>query len=190
MAVIIVCNMAMHRDRIFAMTGALLFLLSASALTIAVVYDSVTNKDKAPSTPDTSQTNTCNIQQPVAAAAETVPANFEAKNSDVTTLKIQDLTVGTGATAKDGDCLYMKYYGTLAKDGTKFDENYTTANGLQLLLGSGQVIPGWEKGLVGMKVGGERRLVIPSDLAYGDTGQGTIPAKATLVFLVKLVKIK
>ncbi len=185
--------MARKRERFFALMGALLFLLSASALTIAVVYDSITNKND-PATPDTSQqdqTNaTCNIQQPVAAAAEKVPAEFQAKNDDVQELKIEDLTVGTGAAAKNGDCLHVKYYGTLAKDGTKFDENYTQTTALQLTLGAKQVIAGWEQGLVGLKVGGVRRLVIPADLAYGDAGQGSIPGKATLVFLVKLVAIK
>lgn len=170
--------------------GALLFLISASALTIAVIYDSVSNKDKPNNTPTTSQQTTCDIQTPVSAAAETLPANFEAKNADVTKLKIEDLTTGTGAAAKNGDCLYVKYYDTLAKTGAKFDENFTQSTGLQLQLGSGQVIPGWEQGLAGMKVGGVRRLVIPSDLAYGSAGQGPIPANATLVFLVKLVAIK
>jgi peptidylprolyl isomerase len=182
--------MAQKRDRFFALMGALLFLLSASALTIAVIYDSVTNKDKATNTPTTSQQTSCDIQVPVSAAAEKLPANFEAKNPDVKSLQTDDLTVGTGPAAKKGDCLYVKYYGTLAKDGTKFDENYTQGTGLQLLLGGGQVIPGWDQGLVGMKVGGVRRLVIPPSLAYGSSAQGSIPANSTLVFLVKLVKIK
>lgn len=169
--------------------GALLFLISASALTIAVVYDSVTNKNKASNTP-TSQQASCDIQTPVSAGPETLPANYQTKNVDVSSLKIEDLTPGTGPAAKKGDCLYVKYYGTLAKDGTKFDENYTQSTGLQLELGTNQVIPGWEQGLVGMKVGGVRRLVIPAELAYGSAGQGPIPPNSTLVFLVKLVNIK
>jgi peptidylprolyl isomerase len=84
----------------------------------------------------------------------------------------------------------MKYYGTLASSGKVFDENYDKSTALQLQLGKGQVIPGWDQGLVGMKAGGVRRLVIPAELAYGATGQGDIPANATLVFLVKLVAIK
>jgi FKBP-type peptidyl-prolyl cis-trans isomerase len=181
--------MAQKRDRFFALMGALLFLISASALTIAVIYDSVTSKDKA-TQPTTSQQTSCDIQVPVSAPPETLPASFDPKNADVKKLEIEDLTVGTGAVAKNGDCLYVKYYGTLAKDGSKFDENYSSGTGIQLMLGAGQVIPGWEQGLAGMKVGGVRRMVIPADLAYGSAGQGSIPGNATLVFLVKLVKIK
>lgn len=180
--------MARKRDRFFALMGALLFLLSASALTIAVVYDSVTNKDKAPAT-DTSQQTTCDITQ-VSASADTLPSNYEAKADTPKSLQINDLTVGSGAAAKAGDCLQMKYYGTLAANGKMFDENYDKPTALQLQLGGGQVIPGWDQGLVGMKVGGVRRLVIPPALAYGSAGQGSIPANATLVFLVKLIAIK
>ena len=71
----------------------------------------------------------------------------------------------------------MKYYGTLASDGTMFDENFTKKTLFQFQLGQGQVIPGWDQGLVGMKVGETRRLVIPSSLAYGPQAQGSIPAK-------------
>lgn len=174
--------------------GALLFLISASALTIAVIYDSVTNKDNAPTNQVSTQKTGCDIRVPVSAAIEKVPGAFEPKNAELKSLAIKDISVGTGTAAKNGDCLYMKYYGTLAKDGTVFDENYSKPQALQLVLGSSdpqqQVIPGWEQGLIGMKVGGVRRLAIPSDLAYGDAGQGSIPGKATLVFLVKLVAIK
>jgi FKBP-type peptidyl-prolyl cis-trans isomerase len=84
----------------------------------------------------------------------------------------------------------MKYYGTLAADGTLFDENYTKPSGFAFTLGSGQVIKGWDQGLVGMKVGGERRLVIPAALGYGEAGSPPkIPANADLVFVVKLLRI-
>ena len=84
----------------------------------------------------------------------------------------------------------MKYYGTLAADGTLFDENFTKDTAFTFALGSGQVIQGWDKGLEGVKVGGTRRLVIPSNLAYGEAGQGAIPANADLVFVVKLLRIQ
>jgi len=85
----------------------------------------------------------------------------------------------------------MKYYGTLASDGTMFDENYTKPEGFAFRLGSGQVIKGWDQGLGGMKVGGERRLVIPAALGYGEAGSPPkIPANADLVFVVKLERIQ
>lgn len=106
-------------------------------------------------------------------------------------LQTTDLQQGTGQAAKDGDCLIMKYYGTLASNGQKFDENYDTAEGFRFKLGQGEVIQGWDQGLVGMKIGGVRRLVIPASLAYGSQGSGsTIPPNSDLVFVVKLEKIK
>jgi peptidylprolyl isomerase len=84
----------------------------------------------------------------------------------------------------------MKYYGTLATNGTKFDENFTDTTAFAFTLGQGQVIEGWDKGLVGMKAGGMRRLVIPAAEAYGSQAQGSIPANSDLVFVVKLLRIQ
>ncbi len=175
------------RHRIFAGLGAALFLVTASALTIAVIYDMVSNKNDTP----TSTAATCTPDASVA-TSEILPAPDVYKpTGEVAQLETTDLEAGTGATAKTGDCLQMKYYGTLASDGTMFDENFTKSSLFQFQLGAGQVIPGWDQGLEGMKVGGTRRLVIPSALAYGSTGSGTaIPANADLVFVVKLVNIK
>ncbi|TAH33997.1 FKBP-type peptidyl-prolyl cis-trans isomerase, partial [Candidatus Saccharibacteria bacterium] len=87
-------------------------------------------------------------------------------------------------------CLVMKYQGNLASDGTVFDENYTKDQSLQFTLGAGKVIKGWDEGLVGMKVGGTRRLVIPASLGYGSQSNASIPANSDLVFTVKLEQIK
>ena len=108
---------------------------------------------------------------------------------DVKTLESTDLEAGTGATVKAGDCLQVKYYGTLAKDGTVFDENFDKPTGFQFPLGGGSVIQGWDKGLVGAKVGATRRLVIPSDLAYGNQANSSIPANSDLVFVVKILGV-
>ncbi|MFZ1249270.1 MAG: FKBP-type peptidyl-prolyl cis-trans isomerase [Candidatus Saccharimonadales bacterium] len=170
------------RDRIFAGFGALLFLVTASAFTIAVIWDNTHKKD----TPAPIST-ACEDSSPQEALV--APEAFKPEGK-ATELQTTDTTPGTGAAAKNGDCLVMKYYGTLASDGTMFDENYTKPTGFAFTLGSGQVIKGWDQGLVGMKEGGERRLVIPADLAYGSAAQGSIPANSDLVFTVKLVKIK
>jgi FKBP-type peptidyl-prolyl cis-trans isomerase len=105
----------------------------------------------------------------------------------VTKLKIEDLRPGTGAAAKDGDPLTMNYKGTLL-NGDVFDQSYGKEP-FQFTLGSGQVIKGWDQGIKGMKVGGKRKLTIPADLAYGPTGQGSIPGGATLVFEVELLGV-
>lgn len=176
------------RDRFFAGMGALLFLVTASALTIAVVFDS-SSKPNTDQNANQTQTATCDPQIPVLSKVYPLP-DYEHQNAPVQKLATTDLTVGTGAAAKNGDCLHVKYYGTLAKNGTKFDEDFSDTTALQFTLGGGQVIPGWDQGMAGMKVGGVRRLVIPASLAYGAQGQGSIPANATLVFLVKLLAIK
>jgi FKBP-type peptidyl-prolyl cis-trans isomerase len=106
-----------------------------------------------------------------------------------TGLQYQDLTVGTGQEAKTGDTVTVHYVGTL-EDGTKFDSSRDRNEPYQLTLGAGGVIDGWEEGLVGMRVGGLRKLVIPPALGYGDQAVGdVIPANATLVFEIELLSI-
>ncbi len=104
------------------------------------------------------------------------------KKSDV--LYVQDITVGTGAEAVVGRTLGVVYTGWLV-NGTKFDSNVGSVN-FSFSLGAGQVITGWDQGIVGMKVGGKRRLILGSVLGYGASGSGPIPRHATLVFDVEL----
>ena len=104
-----------------------------------------------------------------------------------------DLIVGTGAAATSGNLLGVTYTGWLfdstqpSSQGAQFDASTST---FSFTLGSGQVIQGWDQGLVGMKVGGRRRLVIPPSLAYGDARHGPIPANATLLFDITLVSVQ
>ena len=100
-----------------------------------------------------------------------------------------DLVVGTGAEAKTGDRVKVHYTGTLT-NGTKFDSSKDRNEPFPFTIGAGEVIKGWDQGVPGMKVGGKRKLTIPSDLAYGDMGQPpTIPPKATLIFEIELLEI-
>ena len=108
--------------------------------------------------------------------------------SGPTTLQITDSTVGTGATAAAGDTVTVHYVGAFL-DGTVFDNSYNRGTPLVFQLGAGQVIPGFEQGIVGMRVGGKRLLVIPSSLAYGAAGRGSIPPNTPLQFQVELVSI-
>lgn len=101
----------------------------------------------------------------------------------------KDLVVGTGIEAKAGDTVTVNYVGTL-ENGKKFDSSYDRKTPFSFELGSGQVIRGWEIGLLGMKVGGKRELIIPPELAYGETGQGPIPSNATLKFTIELLDAK
>ncbi len=174
--------MTRMRDRLFAGFGAFLFLASACGLTIFVIMQP--GSDTASSS---SSQKTCANSQ--TGPTLDVPEVYK-PTGPVTSLQTIDLTKGSGAAAKDGDCLVMKYYGTLASNGTKFDEDFTDTTAFGFTLGQGQVIQGWDKGLVGMKVGGMRRLVIPAAEGYGNQAQGSIPANSDLVFVVKLLRIQ
>jgi FKBP-type peptidyl-prolyl cis-trans isomerase len=104
-------------------------------------------------------------------------------------LQIEDMTAGGGQEAKAGDRVTVHYVGTLT-DGKKFDSSRDRGQGFTFQLGAGQVIKGWDRGVAGMKVGGLRKLTIPSDLAYGARGfPPVIPPDSTLVFEVELLKI-
>ena len=104
-------------------------------------------------------------------------------------LKVQDLVTGTGAEAKNGKTISVHYVGTL-ENGKKFDSSVDRGQPFNFVLGSGQVIQGWEKGFVGMKVGGKRKLIIPPSLGYGSTGAGNmISPNATLIFEVELLGV-
>lgn len=105
-------------------------------------------------------------------------------------LIVKDVTIGSGAAVKSGDKIKVHYVGTLT-DGTTFDSSRTRNAPFEVQIGMNRVIKGWELGLVGMRVGGKRKLTIPPDLAYGDQGAGsTIPPKSTLLFDVELLAIE
>src|SRR4051812_1567807 len=107
-----------------------------------------------------------------------------------TKLVVKDLKTGDGAEAKSGDQVSVQYVGVLYDGGKQFDASWDRGQPFDFQLGSGQVIPGWDQGVAGMKVGGRRELIIPPDLGYGAQGQPpTIPANATLVFVIDLVSV-
>ncbi|MFN8105634.1 MAG: FKBP-type peptidyl-prolyl cis-trans isomerase [Acidimicrobiia bacterium] len=112
------------------------------------------------------------------------------KDASATTLKTTDLVVGTGAEVKAGDCLTANYVGVLASSGEQFDASWDKQTPFQFEVGAGNVIPGWDQGIPGMKVGGRRRLAIPAALAYGAQGSPPkIPPNANLVFVVDALDV-
>jgi len=104
-------------------------------------------------------------------------------------LRYFDIVEGDGAEATTGSTVTVNYTGWLT-DNVKFDSSLDSGQPMPFTLGVGQVIPGWDEGVAGMKVGGTRQLVIPAELAYGETGSGMIPPGATLVFEVELLDVQ
>jgi len=105
-------------------------------------------------------------------------------------LLIEDIETGTGSAVKTGDKVTVHYTGML-EDGTVFDSSYDKGRTFTFTVGQGRVIPGWEIGIEGMKKEGKRRLVIPPELGYGESGvRGMIPASAVIIFEIELIDIE
>jgi peptidylprolyl isomerase len=106
-------------------------------------------------------------------------------------LLIEDLTVGEGAEAQPGQTAVVHYVGVGVLSGKEFDASWNRGEPFDFHLGAGQVIKGWDEGVVGMRVGGRRRLVIPSHLGYGARGAGGVIApNETLIFVVDLLELR
>lgn len=120
---------------------------------------------------------------------ETVKVVTNTEKMEKSELKKEILKEGTGEVAKKGDNLKMHYTGTLV-DGTKFDSSLDRNQPFAFTLGMGQVIQGWDEGILGMKIGEKRKLTIPYQMAYGEMGMPpVIPPKSTLLFEVELLEI-
>jgi FKBP-type peptidyl-prolyl cis-trans isomerase len=170
-------------------------VLLVAALALATAGALAGCSGATPSAPQTTPADTAATQPATTTAtAEATPSAewtpVAPKNVKTPkTLIIKDIKVGTGPKAKRGDGLTVDYIGWL-KDGKKFDSSLDSGQPFQFTLGGGQVIAGWDNGMVGMQVGGVRRLIIPAAMGYGAQGAGgVIPPNATLVFEVKLLKI-
>jgi len=111
-------------------------------------------------------------------------------NNTIEGLKTEDLIIGNGKEAVSGKLVSVNYVGTLL-NGKKFDSSYDRNQSFDFALGGGQVIKGWDLGIIGMRVGGKRKLTISPELAYGEREiPGLIPANSTLVFEVELLDVK
>ncbi|TXH71895.1 MAG: FKBP-type peptidyl-prolyl cis-trans isomerase [Thiothrix sp.] len=168
------------------------------AATTATTTEAAKPADTAASTEAAKPADATAATSSTAAATEPAAAAPAAGSSSITSLQSNDVKAGTGAEAVPGKTVSVHYTGWLYdekaadKHGAKFDSSHDRDEPFEFTLGGGQVIQGWDQGVAGMKVGGQRTLTIPASLAYGDTGAGggLIPPNATLVFDVELLDVK
>jgi peptidylprolyl isomerase len=167
---------------------------SGGSSTITVGNENKADESLITATSTTSSTSTSPTS--TTAAVKTPPSGPLSKEPHVTPpsgpaptkLVTKEIVTGTGTEAKSGDAVTVNYVGVLYKTGKVFDASWKRNETFPFTLGKGQVIPGWEQGVEGMKVGGRRELIIPASLAYGAKGSPpTIPPNEPLVFVVDLL---
>ena len=163
-----------HGQRVAILVIVAAFILSSLGLSGIVIWDMVNKKDQSQAPEDIQkQLEQLKQQQSLGGKVEST-----------------DLKVGTGKAAASGNKITVNYIGTL-KDGTKFDSSYDSGRPFSFSLGAGEVIPGWDQGVVGMREGGKRKLIIPATLAYGDQSPSPkIPPNSDLIFEIELISVK
>jgi peptidylprolyl isomerase len=171
-----------RRPLALALTGAI--AIAAAGCGSSKKND--TTSSASASATDTTQTTTA---APAAAKPRPKPKVKVPTGPPPKKLIIKDLIPGTGPAAKPGDTVGVNYIGVNYKGGKPFDNSYDRGQPFSFQLGGGQVIAGWDQGIVGMKVGGRRMLIIPPSLGYGQQAQGPIQPNETLVFIVDLLSI-
>ena len=175
-----------RRNRQRAIIGAIAILVIVRIVLFA--YRDYQSKLQASITPTPASTsNSTGGSYPIGTLDTTPPTPSANAITTASGLVYEDLKVGDGAAVKSGASVSVNYTGWL-QDGTKFDSSIDRGQPSEFTLG--QVIQGWNEGLVGMKVNGTRLLVIPPSLGYGATANGSIPANSTLIFEVQLVALK
>lgn len=173
---------------------ALSIVLMVFVLSILKIYTNFLNTSQVFVSNDSSQTDmrkmATNTEEANISDLEKTLRDAHSVSGELVKLVIDDVRLGAeGEPVKSGDTVVVHYVGTL-QDGTKFDSSYDRGQPFTFTIGKGIVIKGWEEGLIGMKVGGRRILVIPSDMAYGNKQVGTIPPNTPLIFAVELLEIK
>lgn len=172
------------------MDRKLLALIGALIVILAVFYVSYTQgKNMNNPTDNPVKLNLEGSQNPAQSATPSAQPQPASVNTAPNGLIIEDILLGEGAAVKSGDTVTIHYTGTL-QNGEKFDSSVDRGAPFTTKIGVGEVIKGWDQGVVGMKVGGKRKLTIPPDLGYGASANGPIPANSILVFELELLEIR
>ncbi len=160
--------------------------MKAFLLTIAVCLALAVAGCGSSSSSESSSTTS----ETTAAANKTKPEVTVPKGAPPKKLVVKEIEKGSGEEAVAGDEVTVQYVGVDYKNGKEFDSSWSRSEPFTFTLGEGQVIPGWDQGVAGMKVGGRRELIIPPELAYGATGQPpSIGPNETLVFVIDLLEV-
>ncbi len=173
------------RSRLIALGGFLAVLVVVVAVILIAQGGDGGGDQSADVGPD------CSSESSISTDTSTKPKVEVPDGEPPDKLECIDVVVGDGATAEEGDQVTVQYVGVNYDDGKQFDASWDNGQPFPFQLGSGSVIPGWDQGVVGMKVGGRRELIIPPDLAYG--AQGSPPAikpNSTLAFVVDLLDVQ
>jgi len=146
------------------------------------------------STTESEATSTATTESPPkaeSATEKTKPKVTVPSGAPPKQLEVKELEEGSGAEAKAGDKVTVQYVGVNYENGKEFDSSWSRSEPFPFSLGGGEVIPGWDQGIVGMKVGGRRELIIPPELGYGESGYPpAIPPNETLVFVIDLLEVE
>jgi peptidylprolyl isomerase len=168
-----------------------LLLILGACLALAVAGCGSSSSTTSESTASSSNEETTAPKETESAKKKTKPKVTVPKGAPPKQLEVKDLEEGSGATAKAGDAVTVNYVGVNYKTGKEFDASWDRGEPFTFTLGAGEVIPGWDQGVEGMKVGGRRELIIPPELGYGSAGAPpAIPPNETLVFVVDLEAVE
>jgi peptidylprolyl isomerase len=166
-------------------------LLSILALCVALALAVAGCGSSSSSTGSTETESTASSESTAATKSKTKPKVTVPKGAPPKKLEIKEIEEGTGAEARSGDEVTVQYVGVGYDTKEEFDSSWSRHEPFPVSLGAGQVIPGWEQGIEGMKVGGRRELIIPPELAYGPAGSPPLIGKnETLIFVIDLLAVK